>query len=84
MNVKKMPNKKKIKNGLTIIGFIFPFIFIGPAVFLRGNMSNLQSLDSKNILFLITGGVIMLIAILGLFIGLKKILDGIFEEKSNE
>jgi len=84
MNVKKMTNKKKIKTGLTIIAFIFPFIFIGPAVFLRGNMNNLQSLDSKNILFLIAGGIIMLIAILGLFIGLKKILDAIFEENPNE
>ncbi len=79
-----MINKKKLQSGLKIIAFIFPFIFIGPTLFLRGNMSGFENIDSKNLIFLITGGIIMLIALLGLFIGLKKILDGVFEKKSNE
>ena len=79
-----MMNKKKLQTGLKIIAFIFPFIFIGPALFLRGNMSKLETFNSTDLFFLISGGIIMLMAILGLFVGLKKILDAIFEEKSNE
>ena len=79
-----MINKKKIQNGLKIIAFIFPFIFIGPALFLKGNMNGFENIDSKNLFFLISGSIIMLTALLGLFIGLKKILDGVFDKKSNE
>jgi len=79
-----MINKKKLQNGLKIIAFIFPFIFIGPALFLKGNMSELENPHSRNLFFFIVGVIIMLIALLGLFIGLKKILDAIFEKKTNE
>ncbi len=72
-----MINKKKLQTGLKIIAFIFPFIFIGPSLFY---MSGLESTDSKNLFFLISGSIIMLIALFGLFIGLKKILDAIFEK----
>ncbi len=76
-----MINKKKLQTGLKIIAFIFPFIFIGPSLFY---MSGLENTDSKNLFFFISGSIIMLIALFGLFIALKKILDAIFEKKSNE
>jgi len=79
-----MINKKKLQSGLKIIAFIFPFIFIGPSLFLRGNMGGFEDTDTKNLIFLISGGIIMLGALIGLFIGLKKILDGIFGKNSNE
>ncbi len=81
--MKKMINKKKIKSGLKIIAFVFPCIFIGPSLFLRGNMGGLENTDTKTLIFLISGGVIMFIALLGLFVGLKKILDGLFDKNSN-
>ena len=83
LKTKKMINKKKIKSGLKIIAFIFPCIFIGPSLFLRGNMGVLENTDTKTLIFLTSGGVIMFIALLGLFVGLKKILDGLFDESSN-
>jgi len=79
-----MINKKKLQSGLKIIAFIFPFIFIGPSLFLRGNMGEFENADTKSLIFLIIGGLIMLIALLGLFIGLKKILDGVFDKNSSE
>lgn len=79
-----MINKKKIQTGLKIIAFIFPFIFIGPSLFLRGNMGGFENADTKSLIFLIIGGVIMLVALIGLFIGLKKILDGVFDKNTNE
>ena len=79
-----MINKEKLLSGLKIIAFIFPFIFIGPALFLKGNMTGLDNDDSKNLIFLIIGGVAMLIALIGLFMGLRKIIDSLFDEKSNE
>ncbi len=47
-------------------------------------MNGFENIDSKNLFFLISGSIIMLTALLGLFIGLKKILDGVFDKKSNE
>lgn len=79
-----MINKKKIQTGLKIIAFIFPFIFIGPSLFLRGNMGGFENTDTKSLIFFIIGGIIMLVALLGLFIGLKKILDGVFDKNTNE
>lgn len=79
-----MINKKKLQTGLKIIAFIFPFIFIGPSLFLRGNMGVFENDDTKSLIFFIIGGVIMLVALLGLFIGLKKILDGVFDKNTNE
>lgn len=84
LKTKKMINKKKIQTGLKIIAFIFPFIFIGPSLFLRGNMGGFENADTKSLIFLIIGGVIMLVALIGLFIGLKKILDGVFDKNTNE
>ena len=71
-------NKKKLQSGLKIIAFIFPFVFIGPSVFLKGNM------PPENLLVQALGVIMMLIAIFGAFLGLKKILDSIFDRKSNE
>tara|TARA_B100001559_G_C16304231_1_gene531075 strand:+ start:293 stop:532 length:240 start_codon:yes stop_codon:yes gene_type:complete len=79
-----MINKKKLLSGLKIIAFVFPFIFIGPALFLKGNMTGFDNDDSRNLIFLIIGAVTMLIALIGLFMGLKKIIDSLFDEKSNE
>ncbi|MEC8537424.1 MAG: DUF6095 family protein [Bacteroidota bacterium] len=79
-----MINKKKLQSGLKIIAFIFPFIFIGPSLFLRGSMSGFDDVDSKNLIFLISGGITMLFALLGLFVGLRRILDAIFDKNSNE
>ena len=78
-------NKKKLQNGLIIVAIIFPLIFIGPSIFLMGNMNGESKiLEEINLKFLISGLVIMLSAICGLFIGLKKILNAIFEKESNE
>ena len=50
-----------------------------------GNMNgDSEILEEKNLKFLISGLIIMLSAICGLFIGLKKILNAIFEKESNE
>lgn len=78
-------NKKKLQSGLIIVAIIFPLIFIGPSIFLMGNMNGESDiLEEKNLKFLISGLVIMLSAICGLFIGLKKILNAIFEKESTE
>jgi len=78
-------NKKKLQSGLIIVAIIFPLIFIGPSIFLMGNMNGESKiLEEINLKFLISGLVIMLSAICGLFIGLKKILNAIFEKESNE
>ena len=49
-----MINKKKLQSGLKIIAFIFPFIFIGPSLFLRGSMSGFDDVDSKKPIHSIT------------------------------
>ena len=67
-------NKKKFRAGLKVIAFIFPFIFIGPSMIYKG------FLPPENLLLQIVGGIIMLIAILGAFMGLKQILDSIFDK----
>tara|TARA_B100001121_G_C18647709_1_gene602487 strand:- start:1021 stop:1284 length:264 start_codon:yes stop_codon:yes gene_type:complete len=78
-------NKKKLQSGLIIVAIIFPLIFIGPSIFLMGNMNGeTEIFEKKNLKFLISGLIIMLSAICGLFIGLKKILNAIFEKESNE
>ncbi len=47
-------------------------------------MSGFEDVNSKNLIFLISGGITMLFALLGLFVGLKRILDAIFDKNPNE
>ena len=43
-------NKKKLQSGLIIVAIIFPLIFIGPSIFLMGNMNgDSEILEEKNL-----------------------------------
>ena len=40
-------NKKKLQSGLIIVAIIFPLIFIGPSIFLMGNMNGETEIFEK-------------------------------------
>jgi len=67
-------NKNKLRKGLQIIAFFLPF-YMGPAFFVFGKNHKYE------IALQIIGGSMMVIAILGTILGLKKIIDSIFEKK---
>ena len=66
-------NNNKLRKGLQIIAFFLPF-YMGPAFFVFGN-NHKYELALK-----IIGGSMMIIAIIGTMIGLRKILDSIFDK----
>ena len=73
LSKKNLIMNKKLRQGLQIIAVFLPF-YMGPAFFVFGN-NHKYELALK-----ITGGIMMIFAILGTIFGLKKIIDSIFEK----
>ena len=66
-------NKEKLRRGVKIIAFFIPF-YMGPALFVFGNNHKYE------LTLQIIGGSMMVFAILGTLVGLKKIMDAIFDK----
>ena len=66
-------NKVKLRKGLQTIAFFLPF-YMGPAFFVFGKNHKYE------LTLQIIGACMMITAILGTIIGLKKIMDAIFEK----
>ena len=75
-------NKKKFRLGIQKVMVAIGLAFLGPILFLSGTIPETE-LSTKEILFLTTGSIIMIISFLTGLIGIKQILSSFFD-KSNE
>jgi len=76
-----MDKNNKLKSGIKRIILSMTLAFTGPILFVLG--SNPKSENHIQILLIVTGGCVMLVAVFFGFTGIQKILSAFFDE-SNE